>query len=154
MAQILAPSSQWQMRIARNSAPASPMTAKMWSSLVLKQNKKGTAKSSAKFRVFAVKSENGTINRMEDLLNLDLTPYTDSFIAEYIWIGGSGIDLRSKSRTISKPIEHPSELPKWNYDGSSTGQAPGEDSPQAIFKDPFRGGNNILVMCDTYTPQG
>lgn len=32
----------------------------------------------------------------------------------------------------------------WNYDGSSTGQAPGHDSevylvPRAIFKDPFRG---------------
>lgn len=33
-----------------------------------------------------------------------------------------------KFQTISKPVEHPSELPKWNYDGSSTGQAPGEDS--------------------------
>ena len=31
-------------------------------------------------------------------------------------------------QTISQPVEHPSELPKWNYDGSSTGQAPGEDS--------------------------
>lgn len=31
-------------------------------------------------------------------------------------------------QTISKPVEHPSELPKWNYDGSSTGQAPGDDS--------------------------
>ncbi|KAI9100763.1 hypothetical protein K1719_024125 [Acacia pycnantha] len=56
-------------------------------------------------------------------------------------------------QTIPKPVEHPSELPKWNYDGSSTGQAPGEDSevilyPQAIFKDPFRGGNNILVVCE------
>ncbi|KAI9103651.1 hypothetical protein K1719_023274 [Acacia pycnantha] len=61
--------------------------------------------------------------------------------------------------TIPKPVEHPSELPKWNYDGSSTGQAPGEDSevilyPQAIFKDPFRGGNNILVVCDSCTPAG
>lgn len=34
----------------------------------------------------------------------------------------------SNLQTISKPVEHPSELPKWNYDGSSTGQAPGEDS--------------------------
>jgi glutamine synthetase len=90
---------------------------------------------------------------------MDTKPYTDKIIAEYIWVGGSGIDIRSKSRTIEKPVEDPSELPKWNYDGSSTGQAPGEDSevilyPQAIFKDPFRGGNNILVMCDTYTPAG
>jgi len=78
---------------------------------------------------------------------------------EYIWIGGSGLDLRSKTRTVEGPIKSPADLPEWNYDGSSTGQAPGEDSeviikPQAIFPDPFRGGDNILVMCDTYTPQG
>lgn len=49
--------------------------------------------------------------------------------------------------------------PKWNFDGSSTGQAPGEDSevilyPQAIYPDPFRGGDNIMVMCDCYKPDG
>ncbi|KAK2631975.1 hypothetical protein EUGRSUZ_L02175 [Eucalyptus grandis] len=192
MAQIMAPTTQCQMRITKHSLNASPMTAKTWSSLLLKQKKSGNTKSLSKFRVYALKSENSTINRLENLLNLDVTPYTDKIIAEYIWyvlmpetfdggaqkdgntrtvlyskfafffnllIGGSGIDLRSKSRTISRPVEHPSELPKWNYDGSSTGQAPGEDSevilyPQAIFKDPFRGGNNILVICDTYTPAG
>ncbi|WVZ14344.1 hypothetical protein V8G54_011910 [Vigna mungo] len=58
-----------------------------------------------------------------------------------------------EAKTISRPVEHPSELPKWNYDGSSTEQAPGEDS-EAIFKDPFRGGNNILVICDSYTTVG
>jgi glutamine synthetase len=25
-------------------------------------------------------------------------------------------------------VSDPQKLPKWNYDGSSTGQAPGEDS--------------------------
>ncbi|GJV85406.1 glutamine synthetase [Tanacetum coccineum] len=96
---------------------------------------------------------------LNDLINLDLTDATNKIIAEYIWIGGSGMDLRSKARTLTGPVDDPKKLPKWNYDGSSTGQAPGEDSevilyPQAIFKDPFRRGNNILVMCDAYTPAG
>ena len=73
------------MSITTNFVSSSPMTTKMWSSLLLKQNKKWSSKSSAKFQVFAVKSENGIINRMEDLLNLDLTPFTDKVIAEYIW---------------------------------------------------------------------
>ncbi|KAK6913522.1 Glutamine synthetase, N-terminal domain [Dillenia turbinata] len=94
-----------------------------------------------------------------DLLNLNLSDTTEKVIAEYIWVGGSGLDLRSKAKTLSGPVDSPQQLPKWNYDGSSTGQAPGEDSevilyPQAIFRDPFRRGKNILVMCDAYTPAG
>lgn len=85
MAHILAPSTQWQMRITKNPGNARPMTAKMWGSLLLKQNKKGSSRSSPKFRVYALKSENSTVNRLDNLLNLDLTPYTDRVIAEYIW---------------------------------------------------------------------
>jgi hypothetical protein len=66
-------------------------------------------------------------------------------------------DLRCKSRTLDFIPKSPADLPKWNYDGSSCGQAPGDDSevfliPRAIYRDPFRGGDNILVMCDAYEP--
>lgn len=84
---------------------------------------------------------------------------SDAIQAEYVWIGGTGLDLRCKTRTLPKAEFDPSKLPHWNYDGSSTDQAPGDDSevilkPCKVFKDPFRGGDNILVLCDTYTPQG
>ncbi len=35
--------------------------------------------------------------------------------------GGSGQDLRSKTRTVHKKIDRAEQLPQWNYDGSSTG---------------------------------
>merc|ERR1719326_1617913 len=83
-------------------------------------------------------------------------------MAEYVWLGGSttcmgGFDLRSKTKTLEKKPSSVSELPVWNYDGSSTKQAPGTDSevlliPVAMFKDPFRGGANILVLCEAAEP--
>jgi glutamine synthetase len=92
----------------------------------------------------------------ESFLNLDQFGFTQ---VEYVWIGGSTQDLRSKTRTLQGKITTLAQIPEWNYDGSSTGQAPGTDSEvilkaQRIFRDPFRRGDNILVMCDTYTPQG
>eukprot|EP00985_Skeletonema_marinoi_P014921 scaffold7627_cov189-Skeletonema_marinoi.AAC.2 len=91
-------------------------------------------------------------------------PYPDDkVLAEYVWVDAKG-ECRSKTRTL--PVartEAVDKLPRWNFDGSSTDQAPGDDSevilrPCRIFKDPFRpradGLDNILVMCDTYTPAG
>ncbi|GBG34860.1 Glutamine synthetase [Hondaea fermentalgiana] len=81
-------------------------------------------------------------------------------LAEYIWIDAYG-GLRSKTRVFhNKDTIKLKDLPNWNYDGSSTGQAPGEDSevmivPRVIYPDPFRkNGNHVLVLTDTYTPQG
>ncbi|XP_011505450.1 PREDICTED: glutamine synthetase 2 cytoplasmic-like [Ceratosolen solmsi marchali] len=75
--------------------------------------------------------------------------------AKYIWIDGTGEGVRSKTRTIDFIPKKPIDLPQWQYDGSSTYQAEGDNSdiyliPQAIYKDPFRRGNNILVLCETY----
>jgi len=77
----------------------------------------------------------------------------DKVIAEYIWIGGSGSDLRSKSKVLKAPIQSLKDIPEWNFDGSSTGQADGNNSevwlrPVKYCKDPFRNGNNILVLCE------
>ncbi|XP_002737927.1 glutamine synthetase-like [Saccoglossus kowalevskii] len=77
----------------------------------------------------------------------------------YIWIDGTGEFLRSKTRTLDASPKDPSEIPSWNYDGSSTGQAEGSNSdiylkPVAIYRDPFRRGKNILALCETFKYDG
>lgn len=79
----------------------------------------------------------------------------DKITAEYIWIDGTGEHVRAKARTLDFVPEVVCQLPIWSYDGSSTYQAKGEDSdvylmPVALYPDPFRGGDNKLVLCETY----
>ncbi|GMM29220.1 glutamate--ammonia ligase [Martiniozyma asiatica (nom. inval.)] len=88
---------------------------------------------------------------------LDL-PQKGKIIAEYIWIDSDG-DIRSKARTLNKKPASADELPVWNFDGSSTGQAPGDNSdvlikPVAVYPDPFRGGDNIIVLTECYNNDG
>jgi glutamine synthetase len=78
-----------------------------------------------------------------------------STVAEYIWIDGSGITLRSKAKTITHKITKLEDLPVWNFDGSSSYQASTHNSevimkPVFYCPDPFREGNNILVLCETW----
>ena len=81
-------------------------------------------------------------------------------VAEYIWLGVKN-DIRSKSRTLTSLLRDEyncSKFPSWNFDGSSTEQATGDNSevqlkPQAVFPHPFKG-YNFLVLCDTYTNTG
>ena len=77
-------------------------------------------------------------------------------LVEYIWLDKNNTP-RSKTKIIYEKMTDSVKLPVWNYDGSSTGQAEGFHSeimlkPQTLFKDPFRGGDSIMVVCDTYNP--
>jgi len=90
-------------------------------------------------------------------------PWGGKCCVEYIWLGGapdqyfSGMDMRSKTKTLDKPPTSVSELSVWNYDGSSTEQAPGSDSevliqPVFMCDDPFRGAPHKLVLCEGIHP--
>jgi glutamine synthetase len=73
----------------------------------------------------------------------------------YVWTDGTGEYLRCKTKTVDFIPKKAEELPVWNFDGSSTGQAEGSNSdvylhPVALFNDPFRRGNNKIVLCETY----
>lgn len=98
-------------------------------------------------------------SKFRNNFNFELLDQHNTTIVEYVWIGGTGMDLRSKSKCYTKQIKALEDLDEWNYDGSSTWQAPTESSevllrPVALFNDPFRGGNNKIALCETYTCDG
>eukprot|EP00732_Lithocolla_globosa_P005249 Lithocolla_globosa_v1_NODE_5313_length_1262_cov_1066.448219.p2 type:complete len:355 gc:universal NODE_5313_length_1262_cov_1066.448219:82-1146(+) len=90
---------------------------------------------------------------------IDLQPKEDVIMATYVWISGDKISTRCKTRTLAKKEWTVDALPIWNFDGSSTEQAEGKDSdvlmkPVAIFRDPFRKGDNILVLTECLNHDG
>ena len=71
--------------------------------------------------------------------------------AEYIWVDGT--QPTAKLRSKAKVVPMGEEPPIWGFDGSSTNQAPGENSdcvlrPVFSCPDPIRGGDHKLVMCE------
>ena len=101
-----------------------------------------------------------------------------TLILEYIWIGGNS-EIRSKTKVLK--CNHEAKvyldhllgkltidyynakyftLPDWNFDGSSTNQASGNDSevvlkPKKVYKNPFSNvPDSYLVLCETYLPAG
>lgn len=106
-------------------------------------------------------AENAHISYTENLMKYMKLDQKGSAMAEYIWIDAVG-GVRSKSRTLPVPSKGdftPEELPVWNFDGSSTEQAPGDNSdvylrPVAVFPDPFRGVPNILVLAECWNADG
>jgi len=84
-------------------------------------------------------------------------------ILEYVWLDSNN-NFRSKCRVMDlKPLFTINDLPLWNYDGSSTGQAETTNSeiflkPVALFKNPLfianANNNSFLVWCDNVTIDG
>jgi glutamine synthetase len=72
--------------------------------------------------------------------------------AEYVWVSDHG--LKSKARTLDRHVTCLEDVPEWQYAGGS-----GQDSetilrPQAVFRDPFRRENDVMVFCDRYKSDG
>ncbi len=83
--------------------------------------------------------------------------------AEYIWMDGHQPTQKLRSKTKILPgkdeITSLSDLPDWGFDGSSTNQAPGDNSdcalkPVSYFPDPIRGAPHVLVMCEVFLADG
>jgi len=83
-------------------------------------------------------------------------------ILEYIWLDADN-NYRSKTKIYTYEKTGPFDLecvPIWNYDGSSTGQADGNDSevfikPVYMVRDTFRRNDDSwLVLCDTWLSNG
>ncbi|MEE8600190.1 glutamine synthetase GlnII [Euzebya tangerina] len=75
-----------------------------------------------------------------------------AFRAEYLWIDGTEPTAEIRSKT--KILADGDEPGIWGYDGSSTNQATGDNSdvvlqPVRVVPDPIRGGDDIIVMCET-----
>lgn len=78
-----------------------------------------------------------------------------SYRAEYIWIDGTEPTALLRSKT--KIVADGEEPGIWGFDGSSTNQAPGNNSdcvlqPVYVCPDPVRGGDNVLVMNEVLLP--
>ena len=76
---------------------------------------------------------------------------------EYIWIDGAEptSQLRSKTKVVEDFGLSISDCPVWSFDGSSTNQAPGDNSdcvlkPVRLYENPLED-NCYLVLCEVWT---
>ena len=77
--------------------------------------------------------------------------------AMYIWL--DGLKPTAKMRSKTKIMAEGEAPPIWGFDGSSTEQAEGNSSdcvlvPVFTCKDTILGGDNLLVLCEVYLPNG
>ena len=78
---------------------------------------------------------------------------------EYIWVDGTTptATLRSKTKVMKTFIEDVSTCPIWGFDGSSTNQAPGDNSdcvlkPVRLYQNPIDENDipSFLVLCEVW----
>jgi glutamine synthetase len=77
-----------------------------------------------------------------------------AYQAEYIWLDGVQPTPMLRSKTKIVPDDQQPGI--WGFDGSSTEQAPGDQSdcvlrPVATFHDPLRGTPHVLVVAEVLT---
>ena len=79
------------------------------------------------------------------------------FKLEYIWIDGSKptSQLRSKTKVVEEFDGNVTNCPIWNFDGSSTNQATGDNSdcvlrPVRLYENPMEKNNSYLVLCEVF----
>jgi len=74
-------------------------------------------------------------------------------LLEYVWLdGNSPQNLRSKIKVIQNWDGSLDSIPLWNFDGSSTNQAPGSSSERFLHPvKHYRFRNKIIVLCEVFT---
>ncbi|GIY09605.1 glutamine synthetase [Caerostris extrusa] len=87
---------------------------------------------------------------------LELKQPEDKIQCMYIWIDGSLKNFRTKTKTWPEDPQTPNNLPVMEFCGSATDFDVGDVAdyyakPVKLYKDPFRGGCNRLVFCETYS---
>nr|QKY15334.1 glutamine synthetase (glnA) [Polytomella parva] len=76
-------------------------------------------------------------------------------LAEYIWLDQNGTEMRNKTRVLNyKPLAV-EDLPVIVVDARNNYEEELSEvflKPRKLFPDPFRGGEHVLVLCDSFRP--
>ncbi|GFQ65336.1 glutamine synthetase, partial [Trichonephila clavata] len=90
---------------------------------------------------------------------LDLEQPQDRVQCMHVYIDGSLKSFRAKSLTWHEEPRSPDDFPLMEFCGSATNFDVGDVAdyyakPVRLFADPFRGGRNKLVFCETFSREG